>query len=544
MQTRAGLFCLAQRARSGEGEHAIVAKKTGASRTTFSGGSGPRGLAWTAVGLLVASLGLAGLDLVRERQRAIESGDAALQERARVADALHQADEARIHALLARLRIELRSTGDWTRLGAEGDAASDPAAARQRDTLLRRALEGTDDVRAVDLLVAGPKGLVAVRVEPDAGPPVRAVDGEQSEARAKALWYADEVQEAVAANGRRVTRGDLRLDSTESGPGATVQTVLALHDADEVIQGVLVATVDLVPLANRLGSLSAGATRFALVAPDGQLVGSPSQAPTGPIGALLGEGGLAFEAPTTVVAGDGVRSLLMPASRTDEGPVELAYWLERDAPPALARAAVESPWLAAWAALTLLAGAAFAWDRDRSRSREETGLKAVGTPRAAAVETRAPRAASKAYAAAEAFPLETCDADAESGEAPVRPERIVLRDWLADVRGCLEREAATRGLTLDLRCERSLPREFQQDPLWLGGLLVSLGREALDATSASRVALEVTENEGARLRFELDAGDTELEPVPGMRVIAERLGATLEGRGRGRISVVVPALPA
>ena len=87
-----------------------------------------------------------------------------------------------------------------------------------------------------------------------------------------------------------------------------------------------------------------------------------------------------------------------------------------------------------------------------------------------------------------------------------------------------------------------MPREFRQDPLWLGGLLVSLGREALDATRASRVALEVTESDGDRLCFEVDAGDTELEAVSGMQVIAERLGATLEGRGRGRISVVVPAL--
>ncbi len=541
MHRGAGSSRLAQRARSGEGEHAIVLKKTGAARTAISGGRGPRLLAWSAVGLLVASIALAGLDLVRERSRALESGDAALQERARIAEALRQSDEARLHALLARLRVELRSTGSWTRLGAADAAAPDPLDARQRDTLLRRALEGTDDVRAVDLLVAGPTGLGSVRVEPDAGPPAIAEDAEQREARAKVLWYSDGVQDAVAANGRRMTRSAIRLDGAGSGGGATVQAVLALHDADEVVQGVIVATVDLVPLANRLGSISTATTRFALVTPDGQPIGTPIHAPTGPVAALLGDGGLAQDAPATIVAGDGLRSLLMPASRPGEGPVELAYWLERDAPPSLGRAAFGSPWLAVWAALTLLVGAAFAWDRDRARLCAGGVATASGTS-PAPVATRVSRTAAAISGARDPAPLAAREAEPEPGEAPVRPERFVLRDWLADVRGCLEREAATRGLTLDLRCERSLPREFEQDPLWLGGLLVSLGREALDATSASRVALEVTEDGGDRLRFELDAGDTELESVPGMQGIAERLGATFEGRGRGRISVVVPAL--
>lgn len=541
MHRGAGPSRLAQRARSGEGEHAIVVKKSGAARTAITDGRGPRRLAWGAVGLLVASIGLAGLDLVRERSREIESGDAALQERARIAEALRQSDEARLHALLARLRVELRSTGIWTRLGAADAAAPDPLAARQRDTLLRRALEGTDDVRAVELLVAGPTGLGSVRVEPDAGPPSIAEDAEQREARAKVLWYSDGVQDAVAANGRRMTRSAIRLDGAGSGGGATVQAVLALHDADEVVQGVIVATVDLVPLANRLGSISTATTRFALVTPDGQPIGAPIHAPTGRVAALLGDGGLAHDAPATIVAGDRLRSLLMPASRSGEAPVELAYWLERDAPRSLGRAAIGSPWPAVWAALTLLAGAAFAWDRDRARLCAGGGATAAGSSRVPA-ETRPSRSAAATAGARDTAPLAAREADAEPGEAPVRPERFVVRDWLADVRGCLEREAATRGLTLDLRCERSLPREFEQDPLWLGGLLVSLGREALDATSASRVALEVTEDGGDRLRFELDAGDTELDSTPGMQGIAERLGATLEGPGRGRISVVVPAL--
>ena len=135
---------------------------------------------------------------------------------------------------------------------------------------------------------------------------------------------------------------------------------------------------------------------------------------------------------------------------------------------------------------------------------------------------------------------EELQADAGEESTPIRRERFVLRDWLADVRGCLEREAATRGLTLDLRCERSLPREIEQDPLWLGGLLVSLGREALDATRESRVALEVTGESDSALRFEIDAGDTDLAAVKGMHVIAGRLGAELDKRGPGRLAVVIP----
>ena len=134
------------------------------------------------------------------------------------------------------------------------------------------------------------------------------------------------------------------------------------------------------------------------------------------------------------------------------------------------------------------------------------------------------------------------DGATDEGDAPIRPERFVLRDWLADIRGCLEREAASRGLTLALRCEKSLPREIEQDPLWLGGLVVALGREALDATSASRVALEVWADADADLRFELDAGESDLTAGSGMGVIAERLGASLESSGRGRIAIVVPSV--
>ena len=122
----------------------------------------------------------------------------------------------------------------------------------------------------------------------------------------------------------------------------------------------------------------------------------------------------------------------------------------------------------------------------------------------------------------------------------VAPRDFVLREWLADVRGCLEREAATRGLVLDLRCERSLPSELVQDPAWLGGLIVAMGREALDATTLDGVTLEVAEEQGRALCFELHAGEARLSPVAGMQEVAERIGARLESRRGGRMALVLP----
>ncbi len=541
---------LASHARSGEGEHAIlVKKKAGVVPAASAGLRGPRRLALITAALLLATLGLAVLDLAREQSRRLETGDASMRELARVADALWLADEARIHALLARLRVELRIDERWSVTRAAGDApvagAADQASFRRTDTLLRRALEGAGDVRSIDLIVAGQDGVVSLRVEPEAGPQAGPQDESELEARARALWYSDVVQQAVEAKGRRVTRTSTESPPVEVEGGGRVRAVIALHDADEVVQGVLVATIDLAPLATRLASLASRETRFALVTPSGTPIGEPAQEPTGEIEKRLADARSAKESVAPIVVDAGLRSLLQRPTQSVDGAPEAYFWLERDPPPSLARAALGSPWLVALAALALLAAALLAWDRDRSAARATV---AVATPAPAVWSARSERAESALFAAADPGPRAGggfVAGGGEGGGAPgVRPERFVLRDWLADVRGCLEREAATRGLTLDLRCERSLPREVEQDPLWLGGLLVSLGREALDATSASRVALEVTEDRteagGSGLRFELDAGDSELEAVTGMNVIAGRLGATLEGRGRGRLSVFVP----
>ena len=126
-------------------------------------------------------------------------------------------------------------------------------------------------------------------------------------------------------------------------------------------------------------------------------------------------------------------------------------------------------------------------------------------------------------------------------EIEVRAEDVAIREWLSDVRGCLEREAATRGLALDLRCERSLPDDVRSDPAWLGGLVVAMGREALDATADERVLVEVLEEADDALRFEVDAGGTSLVPVGGMQEVAACLGGRLESGRAGRLALVLPA---
>ena len=206
MHGRAGPRGSASEARRREGEHVKVVKKTRTAKTATRAGSRPRRLAWLSAGLFVATLGAGAFDLMHDRNRSIEAGDAAMHTLARVTDALWLADESRIHALLARLRVELRSGESWTGTGSVDDGAADQSASRRRDTLLRRAIEGAPEVRSIDLVVAGPNGLVSTRVEPEAGPRSAAEDDNERDARAKALWYSDVVQQAVEAKGRRVAR--------------------------------------------------------------------------------------------------------------------------------------------------------------------------------------------------------------------------------------------------------------------------------------------------------------------------------------------------
>lgn len=488
-----------------------------------------------ALALLLAGLAWAGIESTRARRLALADADASLASLARIADALWSADQSRIHALLARLRIELRAHSGWNALPAP-EGREGPKVSRATDNLLRRALDGTPDVVALELVVAGADGLTLTRIEPGPAQPAAAA-GLDLEALATTRWYADEAQEAVAAHGRRVAWSR----PVALGDGESTQfiahAVIALHDADEVVQGVLVATIDLGAIATGLASLPTQGARLALVTRDGRTIGaSPVRLAADGVERLAsadaGEGVGIGE----ILERDGRRSLVQPVPGRDGRTAELFFWIERDAPISLARRLLSGGWSAALAALGLLVGAA--WSRDRAIRAGVPGFEA-GDPRSGS-PGRGARARGPRVAAESPLRGPGAEDDSPSGRDPeVRRERIVLREWLADLRGCLEREAASRGLTLDLRCERSLPREIEHDPLWLGGLVIALGREALDATSASRVALEVMPASEGGLRFEIDAGEGASAPAIGMERVAERLGASLVRAERGRLAVVV-----
>lgn len=518
-----------------------MAKQTKSKTGAAGGAARPRKTPILAGGLLLAAIAVAGLDLVRERSAALASGEAELQATGRVAEALVGAEDARIQALLARLRIELRSNGGFAAFGAAGEKGVDAGIVRRIDNLLRRALEGTPEIVAFDFVVAGQDGIQGLHFDPATAPLREVESGSEAADRAKELWYADEVVEAVEAKGRRIVRGAVTVEAFGEGQRALARAVIALHDDEDVVQGALVATLDHVPLGTRLASLSTEAVRFALVTGQGARIAGTaevaSESVANRVAAALAVEADAEAAPAIAAEG-GVRSLVRPASAEDTGGGALYFWIETDEPAPLWRAGLLGPWPLALAGLGLLVGV--------SVSRPGAIAGAAGTPMAAArgVGRAAAALASRRPAAEQngsALDGAGSGAEGSEGDEPaIRRERFVLRDWLADVRGCLEREAASRGLTLVLRCDRALPREIEQDPHWLGGLLVSLGREALDATSATRVALEVRGGDDRALRFDLDAGEADLEPVGGMTAIAGRLGGAFEKGARGRLALVIP----
>jgi hypothetical protein len=131
--------------------------------------------------------------------------------------------------------------------------------------------------------------------------------------------------------------------------------------------------------------------------------------------------------------------------------------------------------------------------------------------------------------AGEADPLQNLT----QSEISISSQVFSLREWLANIRGCLEREAATWGLGFDLRIERAVPDRVDGDPAWLGGLVVAMGREALDATSDSQVKVKVYDEAGDTLRIEVDAGNVGLAPVAGMQEVACSVGGEFRiGAGR------------
>jgi hypothetical protein len=389
-------------------------------------------------------------------------------------------------------------------------------------SILRRALECSGVILALDVVVAGDLGLSAVRVAgdlvaPDVASP--AVPG-----LAKALWYADDVHRAVAAAGRQVERGEISWEPLGEGgiSRPARRAAIGLHDPEDVIQGALIAWVDESSLASEIEGLARPEQFVRVLSPSGRrILGGPdADSSTADEHAwtarILEASALSepFESEGRLVWG----SVLQ---RRDGQSASLVLLADAPLPSAGLAGWGTSPWPASFAAL-FVASLTASWALTR---------KGDGT---------LPNSQTEAVARVE-IPVDGVQAEGdEDSQSPAVSHSFVLRDWLSDVRSCLERDAAKRGLALEMRCEQSLPVEVESHPGWLGGVLVALGREALDATGHDRLVVEVSGDPGSLLRFELDAGDISLAPAPGLEALVAELGARFEGARDGRLALVLP----
>ncbi|MEM9174920.1 MAG: hypothetical protein AAGC67_06775 [Myxococcota bacterium] len=483
-----------------------------------------------AAGIVVAWLasgGLAWFDVKEtERTRRVRAEEA-LASLAEGVNALYLAEEARIDGELSRLRTELRAQGAWAEPGAfEIDAAEtappgDRGAidGRRLTSTLRKALTSVDAFSKLEVVVAGHEGLRILGVARDEEGRARRIDWapDEREGVAKADWYASEVAQAIESAGRRVERGEITFEGVIERPVA--RAAVGVHDRGQLVQGALVASIDLTDLSARLATVVPPAQRMTLLSTEGRPLdpGARDEQSLARLGTLAAR---IFGEPdgTTIFEADGALVLGRPLVRAEGGIATTLALLETPAPPTGAAAWLEGFWPIVLGLFTAVAGIALVF-----LFRAPT----AGTGPASEAARRA-RSTSETETASDAG-------------LDLTPEVVALRDWLADIRGCLEREAATRGLAVGLRCEKSMPPEFESDPGWLGGLVVAMGREALDATADEKVLVEVLEEAGDTLRVEVDAGGVALRPIAGMHEVARNIGGRLEA-DRGRLSLVVPSV--
>lgn len=521
-------------------------------------------------------IGLAGLwffghaTIQKGRAALVAEHAQSLDDLGKLTQQLFLAEEEKLDSLLIRVRSDLRADGKWAEQGAASqirDAAPlTPEAEREKEVAvqlgegvtddrwrrvradLKRGLSARPDLHSLELVVADQAGLTAVRVARTAKGLAEDFDDPRTDKGvAKAIWYADEVRRAVAANGRRLVRGPHTRAGVGDSETLTMRVALGLHDPSELVQGVLVATLDLAPVADSLAALAGSGIQARILSLDGRplnssaflaLLARPESADGTPIGPER-EASLAariadqktqpdaFEADQYLVNG-------FPLVHGDESASESILLMETRLPPNDLIAQASTAWgltLVGATFISLLTIVFLVW-RSRTAPAELPGI------------SEAPLDSSTAPSEAEVpnqdESLSTTSSPEPVSAVAIAREQIVLREWLGDVRGCLERDAATRGLSLNLQCERSLPISIEQDPGWLGGLLIAMGQEALDATSEDRVFVRVREDAHEVLRFEVDAGPIELSPVEGMHAVAGELGGHFESSPEGGLAFLMP----
>lgn len=494
--------------------------------------------------VLLWAVALAGLHLTMQRERATAQTELEVAlEAAAVAGAASVATErARIDAWLGALRNDLREQGRWSEAFSPGTEGNPAFFDREVETRLGRSFATEPSLVRLELVVAGHEGLRALgwTRNDETGSRRLAHSPQEWNGIAKALWYGHEIHRAVRAAGRRVERGEA-VDGPEGDEPAALQTRVAIgvHAPGELVQAALVATLDQSAFARTLAGgvdppitltlLPARVAADAAVS-DAAEAGVPDRAArrrahlAARVLAAEGGGVTRFQAGEALVAGQSIGA---------EGERALDRIVLAEAPvPAGGLAGWQSPPWRTWAGLvTLLALAGLVgagwFGRDRT---SEEGVNAspdgVEAALAEAVSTEQPEGRPVSAALA----------------APIEPTTTFfgLRDWLADIRACLGREAASRGLGLDVRCERTLHGEIESDPAWLGGLVVALGREALDATPEERIALEFRRDEEDGLVVEFDTGGVDLAPIARMDEAALALGASLEQSARAGLLLRLP----
>lgn len=516
---------------------------------------------------------LAFQDLRHRRQALLEARGDALEQLGRFAESSLRAEEARRSAALRQLRAALRRQGLWQQalgpapeeeadleadLEAEGQAdreKQDPqdAASRQLVSLLRRALQASDDLRAFLILMADERGISLHRFDGQAATAIAERPQAQSAPdRAEDLWYAEDIRRAVAAAGRQVESSPWTWEAGGEGGGSRVgsRRTIALHDSGELVQGVLVAELDpsawvveLAALPGSTGTLELRSVQGRSLVDAADPVDEADRRAFEWAARVRPEAGPAarFESDGRLIAGGRLEA-------GEAGARDLIWLARAPAPASVWASAWRSPWSLGVLALGLatgLTGWSLGMRPEPAVLAAESDSVAPGSSDAQSGAREAPEASPPDPSPPGAEAIESVDVidEVEAPEAampPVAgPEPFVLRDWLSDVRSCLEREAARRGLALEMRCARALPPEIESDPVGLGALLLALGRDALDGTAGDRISIDVVGGPDANLRFELDAGDGSLVPPTGLGVFARTLGAEIESRSDHRVALVL-----